>query len=137
MTRESPFAVWRERWLRRGELFAVAAFTSAVATAANGKWVAAAVSLGALAVGVYAICAVEADWWLPGRKNAKEKTAREGAYALLPQGGGTTPDATAVVSELQRLNGLLEWLPERLVIAQNPDEEEEVLERARARRFRH
>lgn len=129
MAREWTFNVWRERWLRRGELFSVAAFTSAVATAANGKWIAAAVSLGALIAGIYTICAVEADWWLPGRKRAKKVSEREFAGSMLPQGGGTTPDATAVVSELQRLNWLLEKMPDRLVLAQSQAEETDGLTR--------
>jgi hypothetical protein len=118
MPRDSEWTRWRERWLRRGELLTVAAFTASLAAAANDKWLPLAVALAATVVGVYAICAAEAGWWLPGRKAARERAQAQWVADLLPEGGGTSADATAVVTELRRLNHLLE----RFAAAENlPD----------------
>jgi hypothetical protein len=85
MPREPEFPRWRERWLRRGELLTVAAFTSSIAVAASGKWTPLGVALGALAVGVYVICAAEAGWWLPGRESVRQRDSQMSAFSYCPR----------------------------------------------------
>jgi hypothetical protein len=74
MPKDSLFSQWRDRWIRRGEILAAAAFSAAVATAASGTWLAVVVALVGLIAGIYVIAAAEGTWWLPGRKGVAEKS---------------------------------------------------------------
>jgi hypothetical protein len=43
---------------------------------------------------------------------------------MLPEGGGTSSDATAVVTELRALNRALTELPDRIAALRDPPEKE-------------
>jgi hypothetical protein len=128
MARQSVYDNWRERWWRRGELLAVAGFTAAVGSAATGRWMPFGVSLGAMCLGLYTVGAAESRLWLPGRRRVTELA---NIAAFLPEGGGTSADATAVVAELRRLNQLLHGFYELLAA----DSTTETVDGARSRRL--
>jgi hypothetical protein len=107
MAREREYPAWEERWRRRGELLTIASIAGLFASFASGSWAQIGAALFGLVVGVYVIAAADAGWWLPGRKAVLKRDEERFRYSGLPIVGSTSPDATAIVSELKRLNHLL------------------------------
>jgi hypothetical protein len=107
MAREREYPAWQERWRRRGELLTIASIAGLFASFASGSWAQIGAALFGLVVGVYVIAAADAGWWLPGRKAVLERDEQRFRWSGLPIVGSTSPDATAIVDELKRLNRLL------------------------------
>jgi hypothetical protein len=68
-----PFVQWQQRWQRRGELLTIGAFTSFLAALAGDHWWPVGICAVAAIAGLYVILALEIDWPLPGRTQAREQ----------------------------------------------------------------
>ena len=100
---------WLDRWRRRGELAAIAGFTSALTTATTGHpYAALAASLVALA-GVYLLIAPEAGWWLPDRKRFAQES--QGRFVSSAMDFTPSKDAQEIARRLDRIAAALD--PER------------------------
>jgi hypothetical protein len=108
---ESSYGKWLDKWQRRGELVGVGALTSAIATAAAGHSIAAAVAFVVLLAAGYVVVAVEINWPLPGQAQARERATREWMTSTGQDLGDLDRPERAireVAYEVRKLTALLE-----------------------------
>jgi hypothetical protein len=97
---------WLDRWRRRGELAAIAGFTSGITTATTGHSYAAAIGGVVALIGVYLLIAPEAGWWLPDRKQFAQ--ASQSRFIGSAMDFTPSKDAQEIARRLDRIANALD-----------------------------